>query len=127
MLKIHRLQNCSIAELVDDPVLIADTSDILDFLGEAGFEQCNSMILHEENLHPDFFRLHKGIAGEILQKFSTYSFRLAIIGEFSKFSSNSLQDFIRESNRGNRIFFLDNIDDALEKLSLMDQKYRMRN
>ncbi|MCK7528774.1 MAG: DUF4180 domain-containing protein [Ignavibacteriales bacterium] len=30
----------------------------------------------------DFFDLKTGIAGEILQKFSTYNVRLAILGDF---------------------------------------------
>jgi len=43
---------------------------------------------------------------------------LAIIGDFAKYESKSLHDFIRESNKGNRIFFLSNIEDADRKLKL---------
>ena len=70
-----------------------------------------------KNLHPDFFRLHTGLAGEILQKFSTYGFKLAIVGDFSKYKSISLQDFIHESNQGNRVFFVENRDIGLSKLA----------
>jgi hypothetical protein len=55
------------------------------------------MILNENNFHPDFFRL-------------------AIIGDFSKYKSKSLQDFIRESNKGNRIFFVKTLEKALNRL-----------
>ncbi|HEY5469020.1 MAG TPA: DUF4180 domain-containing protein [Bacteroidales bacterium] len=56
------------------------------------------------------------LAGDILQKFSNYNIKLANVGDFTKYKSKSLHDFIRESNKGNRIFFLQNFDDALNKL-----------
>ena len=116
MLKFHKIDNTSVAELTDDSFLIKETQDALDLLGDAWFNNCSNIIIREKNLHPDFFRLHTKLAGEILQKFSTYSMRLAIIGDFTKYKSKNLQDFIRESNRGNRVFFVDNIDIALLKL-----------
>lgn len=118
MLKYKENGDAIIAELSDANIVITDVQEMLDLMGDAGAAGCNSMIIREQNLHPDFFRLHTGLAGEILQKFSTYDFRLAIIGDFSKYNSKSLQDFIRESNKGNRIFFVSNIEDADRRLKL---------
>jgi len=61
--------------------------------------------------------LKTGVAGEILQKFSTYNMQLAIVGDFSVFSSKSLKDFIYESNRTGKIVFVATTDEAIEKLS----------
>jgi hypothetical protein len=97
-------------------MVLTEVQDFLDLMGDAGANNCNRMILREQNLHPDFFRLHTRLAGEILQKFSTYDFKLAIIGEFSKYKSKSLQEFILESNKGNRIYFLSSYEDAVKKL-----------
>jgi hypothetical protein len=116
MLKFELYKNVPIAELAEDSLVISEVQDMLDLMGDAGFNDCDRMILKEKNLHPDFFRLHTGFAGEILQKFSTYSFKLAIIGDFTKYTSKSLQDFIRESNKGNRIFFVKSLDEALNRL-----------
>lgn len=116
MLKFVENENVLIATLADDNLVISEVQDILNLMGDAGFNNCSRMVLNEKNLHPDFFRLHTGLAGEILQKFSTYDFKLAIIGDFSKFRSKSLQDFIRESNKGNRIFFVNTFDEALNRL-----------
>jgi len=52
-----------------------------------------------------------------LQKFSTYRVRLAIIGDFSKYTSKSLRDFIYESNKGKHICFVANTEDAIQMLS----------
>ena len=106
-----------IAELTDDELIISQTQDILDLMAEIDSNNCNRIIITESNLHKDFFNLKTGLAGDILQKFSNYDFRLAIVGDFSKFQSKSLQDFIRESNRGNRFFFVESLDAAIKKLS----------
>ncbi len=65
----------------------------------------------------DFFDLKSGIAGEILQKFSNYLVRLAIVGDFSKYANKSLKDFIFESNKGGQINFVDSQLEAINVLS----------
>lgn len=57
--------------------------------------------------------LKSGFAGEILQKFSNYRMKLAIIGDFSEIKSKSLRDFIRESNNRRTISFVSSIEEAL--------------
>ena len=55
----------------------------------------------------DFFQLSNGKLGEVLQNFSNFRMRLAIIGDFQNLQSQSLTDFIRESNPViGRILFL---------------------
>jgi len=122
MLKYSKIGNVNIAELKDETSVISEVQDMLDILGDCGFNGCNRIILKEENLNPDFFRLHTGLAGEILQKFSTYNFKLAIIGDFSKYRSNNLHDFIRESNKGRSIFFVSSLDDAFTRMTRYDLK-----
>jgi len=60
--------------------------------------------------------LKTGLAGEILQKFSNYYVELAIVGDFSKYSSKNLQDFIYESNKVGRINFVSSVEEAKEAL-----------
>jgi hypothetical protein len=117
MLKLHTIGKISIAELADPDNIISSVQDAVDLLGESYFSGCSSIIIREENLHPDFFRLYTKLAGDILQKFSNYQIKLAVVGDFSKFKSKSLQDFIRESNRGNRIFFVGNLEEAVSILT----------
>jgi hypothetical protein len=117
MLKYQTINNLVISELTADGIVISEVGDALDLLGDAGVNNSNRLIIMESNLNPDFFKLYTGLAGEILQKFSTYDFKLAVIGDFSKFNSKNLQDFIRESNRGNRIFFVSSYKDAVGMLT----------
>jgi hypothetical protein len=117
MLKLHNTGKISIAELADPETIISSLQDAVDLLGETYFSGCSSIIIREENLHPDFFRLHTKLAGDILQKFSNYQMKLAIVGDFSKYQSKSLQEFIGESNRGNKVFFVGNLEEAVSMLT----------
>ena len=118
MIKYHNsTNNIVVAELIADKLIIAEVQDALDLISDLGTNDCNRIIIKDANLSKDFFRLRSGLAGDILQKFSTYSVKLAIIGDFSKYRSAPLQDFIRESNKGNQIFFLGSLDTALKRLS----------
>lgn len=114
---INTAGNEVIAELVEPGLTISNAGDMLDIIAEIGMNGCRNIMIYESDLHPDFFRLSTGIAGEILQKFSNYRARLAIVGDFTRYSSKSLQDFIRECNRGNMVFFVDSTATGLSKLS----------
>jgi hypothetical protein len=105
-----------IAELADANFLIKQPQDILDIFGDLMSRDCDRIIIHERNLHADFFDLKTRLAGEVLQKFSNYRVKLAIVGDFTKYQSKSLQDFIFESNKSNFVFFTDNIESAIQKL-----------
>lgn len=102
----HNINGKDIPELTADQLLITDIEDRLNLLGDMYFQGFDTFIIHEQNITPDFFDLKNGIAGEILQKFSTYRMALVVIGDFSKYSSKSLQDFIYESNKGNIVNFV---------------------
>jgi hypothetical protein len=118
MIKYHNTNNNKvIAELTDRDFVICGVEDTLDLIGDLGANGCNRMIIYKGNLHEDFFDLRTGLAGEILQKFSNYNFRLAIAGDFSGHKSKSLNDFIRESNRRGMICFTGDFESAMLKLS----------
>ncbi len=115
--QIHNINNTKIAELISDDLLIKEIQDGLDLLVNVYYQDMDRMILHEKNIVPEFFDLKTGIAGEILQKFSNYKMKLAIVGEFSKYKNKSLNDFIFESNKNGNINFVDSLEEALVKLS----------
>ena len=96
---------------------VAQSGDAMDLIATARYETgCEALILPKGSLHEDFFRLSTGLAGEVLQKFVNYGMRVAIVGDFSHYTSKPLQDFIRESNRGRTVFFAGTEAEAMEKL-----------
>jgi hypothetical protein len=67
MIKYHKTpNNIVIAELTDEKLIITETQDILDLIGNLVSYDCNRFIIHDRNLHPDFFKLKTGLAGDIL-------------------------------------------------------------
>ena len=114
-LKIHQKPTGNIAELQSQSIY-STVDEFLDIIGNANYQGAEKIIIPRENIHPDFFDLKTRLAGEVLQKFSTYRQKLAIVGDFSSFTSKSLQDFIRESNAIGHILFVEEINDAIEKL-----------
>jgi hypothetical protein len=116
-IETHNINDTIIAEVISDQTIINTTEDGLDFLGNIYYHGFDRIVLNEKNIIPAFFDLRNGIAGEILQKFSTYRVRLAIVGDFSKYTSKSLTDFIYESNKGKHINFVNSTAEALKILS----------
>lgn len=115
-IKIHQINQIKIAEVTSDKIVINSADDGLDLLGNLYYQGFDKVIVHEEQITTDFFDLSTRMAGEILQKFSNYRVKLAIVGEFTKYKSNSLKDFISESNKTKHVNFVENINEALETL-----------
>lgn len=113
----HHTNKIKIAEIISDEIIINSTQDGLDLLGNLYYQEFDKVIINKSNITPAFFDLKNGIAGEILQKFSNYRFRLAIVGDFSKYKSKSLNDFIFESNKGRQINFVPSQSEAIKVLS----------
>ncbi|MBB6214290.1 hypothetical protein HNQ80_000359 [Anaerosolibacter carboniphilus] len=107
-----------IAIVSSNEILITDVQSSLDFIGTVSYETgCNRIILNKSAICEEFFHLKTRLAGEIMQKFINYHIKIAIVGDYSVYSSKSLKDFIYESNQGKDIFFVSNEKQAIEKLS----------
>lgn len=116
-IKTHEINQTQIAEVISDEVIIQNAQDGLDLLGNIYYQDFDKIILYEKNITPEFFDLKTKIAGDILQKFSNYRVRLAIVGGFEKYNSKSIKEFILESNKTGHINFIQTLAEALEKLS----------
>jgi Domain of unknown function (DUF4180) len=117
-IKTHHLHHTKTAEVISDEIIIHSAQDGLDLLGNIYYQDFDSVILYEKNIAPNFFDLKTKIAGDILQKFSNYRIRLAIVGDFSQYEGKSIKDFIFESNTTRHINFVKTLKEALEKLSI---------
>ena len=72
--------------------------------------------IDKEAIADEFFILSSGLAGEILQKFVNYHIQAAVYGDFSRYTSKPLLDFLRESNRGRHFFFVSTQEEAVRSL-----------
>ena len=106
-----------IALVNSDTVIISDGQSALDFVATIGYEHdCRNIAVNKAAIIEDFFRLSTGVAGEVAQKFVNYRYRVAVIGDFSIYTSQPLRDYIFECNRGRHIFFVSDENEAIRKL-----------
>ena len=110
--------NVSVAVIHSDEHLITDVQSALDLIMSVKYETgCTDIALNKSAIVDDFFILSTCMAGEILQKFINYGVRFAIYGDFSRYTSKPLKDFMYESNRGKDIYFQPSVSRAMDKLS----------
>lgn len=112
-IKTHQTNNLTIAEIISKNIIIATIEDGTDLVGNLYYQGFDKVVLYEKNITPSFFDLKTRMAGEILQKFSNYKISLTIVGDFSKYKSKSLNDFIFESNKGSTVNFVSSIEEVL--------------
>ena len=107
-----------IAVITGTEKLLTDVQSSLDLLMTAKYEAETNLLAVDKNvIAEDFFILSRGLAGEVLQKFINYQAKIAIYGDFSKYTSKPLKDFIYECNKGKDIFFLPTKEDTIERLA----------
>lgn len=117
-IETYRCDKRPVAVVNADKGSIRSGQDALDLMMTIRYESgCEAIALNEEAFAPAFFALGSGLAGEVLQKFVNYRMKLAIFGDFTGYQSKPLQDFIRESNKGQHIFFAPDKASALERLA----------
>ncbi|MBU4437996.1 MAG: DUF4180 domain-containing protein [Acetobacterium sp.] len=100
--QIEALNNNSknIAYVHTTTPILTDVQSALDLMATVRYEtECDAIIVDKTALTDEFFDLKTRLAGEIIQKYVNYGIRLAIIGDFSGYTSKALHDFIYESNQ----------------------------
>ena len=120
-MKIEYLQQESgpgIAVVTGEEKVITDTQSALDLAMTVKYETgAERIALDKKLVCEDFFILSPGAAGEILQKFINYHIKMAIYGDYSRYTSKPLHDFIYESNQGKDFFFVDTQEEAVRRLA----------
>ena len=107
-----------IAVISSVKILINDVQSAVDFIATIRYTTpCDCIIINKMAFGKEFFNLKTGLAGNLLQKFINHRMKIAIIGDYSGYSSSSLKDFIYECNNGQNIFFLSSEEQAIEKLT----------
>jgi|SRR5690348_13263729 len=108
----HDLNGIRILELDRSGPPIGSERDAVDLISQAAENKAGIVALPSERMATAFFELKTRVAGEMIQKFSIYGVRVAIVGDVSAAmtSSSAFRDFVRESNRGNIIWFVADLE-----------------
>lgn len=107
-----------IAVVTGEEKLVTDAASALDLALSARYETgADRIAIDKSVIAEEFFILSTGMAGEILQKFINYHIKAAIWGDYARYTSKPLRDFIYESNHGRDFFFVETKEEAVRKLA----------
>jgi hypothetical protein len=81
-------------------IQIRDEQDALEWVAICGELAIDRLLLYGENLTEDFFNLKTGVAGRVLQKFSTYRLRVAAVLPAAFVLQGRFGEMVLEANRG---------------------------
>lgn len=113
-----KVRGVDIAAVSGDEKIVTDVQSALDLMMRVKYETGAARIAIDKNLIcEDFFILSTGLAGEVLQKFINYHVKAAVYGDYARYTSKPLRDFIYESNNGHDFFFVATRQEAIEKLA----------
>ena len=112
------VENGKTIAVVSGKKVITDVQSALDLVMIVQYEMnTNQIALDKSAITEEFFILRTGLAGEILQKFVNYQIKCAIYGDYARYTSKPLRDFIYESNQGKDVFFADSRQAAISRLA----------
>lgn len=95
--------------------IISGEQEALDLAAFCWEKGTAYLLVNHTNLTDDFFNLKTGLAGAVLQKFSTYRIRAAAIIDPVRITGR-FSDLVTELNRGQGFRIFENKDDAEEWL-----------
>lgn len=108
----------TIAVVTGEEKVVTDAASALELAMSAQYETgADRLAIDKRVIAEDFFILSTGMAGEILQKFINYHVKAAIWGDYTRYTSKPLKDFIYESNKGRDFFFVETKEEAVRKLA----------
>ena len=110
--------NDNIAVIRSDDPIITDRQSALDLISTLVYDyDIHRLAVPSAAVTQDLFKLSTGAAGEVLQRFVGYGVKIAIFGDFTRYTSKSLHDYIYECNKGNAVFFTATEEEAIARLS----------
>ena len=116
--EIITMNQTKTAVIYSEECILKDAQSALDFIMSMKYEtDCERIALNKKAIAEEFFILSTGLAGEILQKFINYGIKFAFYGDFSRYTSKPLKDFIYESNHGKDVFFTSDREEAVKRLT----------
>jgi hypothetical protein len=112
-----------VLECAADGPKIACERDAADLVNEAVNEKARVIAVPVARLTEDFFTLSTRVAGDVVQKVVNYGLKLAIVGDISRQMKHSapLRDWVRESNRGADLWFVEDFVALDAKLDARDR------
>lgn len=86
--------------------------DAIDLITACFENNTYLLLMHDEVLPDEFFRLGTTLAGNVLQKFINYHIKVGVILTSEQRIKGKFKDMLAESNKGNDFRVFKNIEEA---------------
>jgi len=98
---------------------LSTEQDAVDIIGQLWGQPVTLVVIPVERFAHGVFDLRTTLLGHFTQKFIGYGKSLAIVGDLREqlAASEPLRAYVRESNQGNRIWFLDDVNQVAARLA----------
>jgi hypothetical protein len=115
---VEEMNGVSVLLFPDEGPALRGAQGALDVIGDAFGLGASWAAVPAGRLDADFFRLRTGVAGEFAQKFAQYHVGLAVVGDVAAHTagSDALRDFVRESNRGQALWFVASLEELRQRM-----------
>ncbi|MEG0366174.1 MAG: DUF4180 domain-containing protein [Coprobacillus sp.] len=109
----------NIALVVTDELLIHDVESAMQLITtvKKGVN-CRKFIISKSCVQDDFFSPATKYTAEVLRKYVNSHIQIAIVGDYSCFEGQPTMTFLNNINRGDRIFFTNDMDEAIKRLEV---------
>lgn len=113
---VHQFGGTRVLELAATGAPFIGRREVSDLIGAAASVEADIVAIPVARQGPDFLDLKTRQAGDMMQMCVTYGLKLAFVGDISVeiAGSKALRDFVYETNRGQSVWFVDDIA-ALER------------
>lgn len=117
-MSIWEANGVRVYEVANEGAKLGSDRSASDMIGETYGQEIDLIAIPVARLVPEFLELKTRVAGDFLQKFVTYGFRIAIVGDISEAvaASKSLHDFVYESNKVGRVLFVRDAEELRQRL-----------
>jgi PadR family transcriptional regulator, regulatory protein AphA len=99
--KVIQKDNIKYIECDSIETQIASEQDALDLCVACIENNTNILLIHAETLAEDFFKLRTGLAGQVMQKFTNYHVKAAVLLTSEVKISSKFKELLAESNKRN--------------------------
>lgn len=126
MTQIVEIGKSRILHFSQNGAVLRTPADANDFISDAWSNEADVLAIPVERLGPDFLKLSTGVAGEVFQKFVNYGLGCAIVGDITQAleGSGALRDFVRETNKGKSIWFVQDFTELDVRLGTSPRQSR---
>jgi DNA-binding PadR family transcriptional regulator len=110
--QIREIENKKYIELISTTENLSTENDALDLIALCWEHDTHSLMIHYAALSEDFFRLKTKVAGNIIQKFTNYGVKAAVIIPQETIQKGRFKEMVTETNKNNHFRMYENKEEA---------------